>query len=176
MLTERRMDTLPPRITDRPAQGDHDFSVRAPQAEAQIDAWEQRAHARTAVVPRLYEPPVSALGPLFLFRLERIHSCRVGFVLDVNPRATANILGGYYKSRRLVRVYVHDCEEGRRSLAELFDTFLHEVAHHLEYTEPDSFGSSQCRRVPGQMHSDLFWSILGELRERWVTVQAQRRR
>ncbi|QDV37921.1 hypothetical protein [Tautonia plasticadhaerens] len=121
--------------------------------------------------PARYEPPASAIGPLFLRRLDRIHSPRVDFDLDVNARPTARVLGGYYRRRRLVRIYSHDREAGRRPLEELFDTFLHEVAHHLEYTEPQSFHAKSCGRVPGRMHSELFWRILGELKARWADLQ-----
>ena len=117
--------------------------------------------------------PVSALAPLFMARLDRIYRCRVAFDLDLNVRATARVLGGYYRTRRLVRVYVYDRELGRRPMEELFDTFLHEVAHHLEYTEPTSFSARACGRVPGRMHSRLFWKILGELKYRWATLQKQ---
>ena len=120
--------------------------------------------------------PVSAIGPLFRYRLERIYRCRVEFDVDVNNRATTRVLGGYYKSRRLVRIYARDRELGQRPLEELFDTFLHEVAHHLEYTEPFSFSARGCGRVPGLMHSRLFWRILGELKYRWARVQEQQRR
>jgi len=116
---------------------------------------------------RGFEPPVSALGPLFKSRLALIHACEVDFQVDVNTRPTHRVLGGYYKSRRLIRIYSHDRAEGRRPLEELFDTFLHEVAHHLEYTEPDSFLAEECERVPGRMHSRLFWRILGDLKSRW---------
>jgi hypothetical protein len=116
---------------------------------------------------RAFEPPISALGPLFRSRLDLIHACEVDFAIDINTRPTNRVLGGYYKSRRLVRVYSHDRELGRRPMEELFDTFLHEVAHHLEYTEPDSFLADECGRVPGRMHSRLFWRILGELKSRW---------
>ncbi len=68
-------------------------------------------------------------------------------------------------------MYSHDRGAGRRPLEELFDTFLHEVAHHLEYTEPDRFEGRACGRVPGRMHSHLFWRILGELKARWVGLQ-----
>lgn len=116
-------------------------------------------------------PPVSAIGPLFRYRFERIHRCRTAYELDVNSRATTRVLGGYYKSRRLVRVYARDREIGLRPLEELFDTFLHEMAHHLEYTEPFSFAARACGRVPGKMHSRLFWRILGELKYRWASLQ-----
>jgi hypothetical protein len=122
----------------------------------------------------LFEPPVSALGPLFLHRFERIHDCRVEFSVDISSRPTRRVLGGYYRSRGLVRVYSHDSADGRRPIDELFDTFLHEVAHHLEYTEPSTFGSPGCRRVPGLMHSRLFWRILGELKWRWAELKAGR--
>jgi hypothetical protein len=172
---ERRMDTPDQPIPDPCPEGVAGATL-APRAEAESDAWEQRAPAQPTAAPRPYEPPISALGPLFLDRLERIHTCRVRFVVDINSRPTSRVLGGYYKSRRLVRVYAHDRQEGRRPLAELFDTFLHEVAHHLEYTEPQSFAAAGCLRIPGQMHSRLFWSILGELKQRWADLQAQRRR
>jgi hypothetical protein len=73
-----------------------------------------------------------------------------------------------------VRVYAFDSIDGRRPVDELFVTFLHEVAHHLEYTEPSTFGSPGCRRVPGLMHSRLFWRILGELKWRWGELKAGR--
>ncbi len=106
-------------------------------------------------VARRFEPPVPALGRLFRSRLDRIYPCAVDFTTDINTRPTHRVLGGYYKSRRLVRVYAVDRGAGRRPLEELFDTFLHEVAHHLEYTEPDRFEGRACGRVPGRMHSRL---------------------
>ncbi|MFO0888635.1 MAG: hypothetical protein U0790_05740 [Isosphaeraceae bacterium] len=119
--------------------------------------------------------PVSALGPLFRYRFERIYRCRVEYELDINNRATTRVLGGYYRSRSLVRVYARDREHGQRPLEELFDTFLHEMAHHLEYTEPTSFSARACGRVPGRMHSRLFWRILGELKYRWAELQRRHR-
>jgi hypothetical protein len=118
-----------------------------------------------------FEPPASALGPLFRARLERVFRCRQDYRLDMNGRPTVRVLGGYYRKRALVRVYTHDRVTGRRPLEELFDTFLHEIAHHLEYTEPRTFQGRSCGRVPGLMHSPLFWRILGELKQRWVVSQ-----
>jgi len=128
---------------------------------------------KPAQLPSRFDVPVSAIGPLFRARLERIFRCRVDFDLDINARATVRVLGGYYRTRRLIRVYVHDRDQGRRPLEELFDTFLHEVAHHLEYTEPGTFSARACGRVPGRMHSRLFWRILGELKYRWTNLQRQ---
>jgi hypothetical protein len=126
----------------------------------------------TSVATGRFEPPISALGPLFRLRLDQIYDCLSEYELDINTRPTTRVLGGYYKTRKLVRVYSHDREVGRRPLEELFDTFLHEMAHHIEYTEPDSFHSRGCGRVPGRMHSRLFWRILGELKGRWADLQA----
>lgn len=123
--------------------------------------------------PRGFEPPISALSPLFRSRLKRIRLCREDYTLDINTRATGRMLGGYYKSRKLVRIYSHDTHLGRRPLEELFDTFLHEIAHHLEYTEPESFQAESCQRVYGTMHSQLFWQILGNLKARWAKLQAE---
>jgi hypothetical protein len=124
--------------------------------------------------PRRFEPPVVALGALFRSRLDKIYQCLEDYEIDINTRPTERVLGGYYKTRRLVRVYSHDRHLGRRPLEELFDTFLHEVAHHIEYTEPDSFHARDCGRVPGRMHSRLFWRILGELKGRWHDLQRSR--
>jgi len=120
---------------------------------------------------RIFEPPVRALGPFFRSRLDLIHACQVNYEIDINTRPTNRVLGGYYKTRRLVRIYSHDRVVGRRPLEELYDTFLHEIAHHLEYTEPDSFLADSCERVPGRMHSALFWRILGDLKARWIEHQ-----
>src|SRR5262245_30621484 len=139
------MDTPPQPIPNRRAEGD-DREAVARRDDAECGAWAQRAPARPVAAPLPYEPPLSALAPLFRYRLERIHPYRVGFAIDINTRPTTRVLGGYYKSRRLVRVYSHDRKDGRRPLDELFDTFLHEVAHHLEYTEPQSFAVGGCRR------------------------------
>lgn len=121
--------------------------------------------------PIRFEPPVSALSPLFRARLGRIYECEIDYSLDINTRPTIKMLGGYYHRRRLVRVYTHDRLTGRRPLEELFDTFLHEMAHHLEYTEPHSFAARRCGRVRGRMHSPLFWRILAHLKRRWRDAQ-----
>jgi hypothetical protein len=169
------MDDHPQPSPGRRAEN-HDGDVLAPRIESDLVAPQEPAAGRppAPTPPNRFEPPVSALGLLFRHRLERIHRCRVDLAVNINTRPTRRVLGGYYRSRRLVRVYSHDRLEGRRPLEELFDTFLHEVAHHLEYTEPHSFGARGCRRVHGLMHSRLFWRILGELRWRWATLQAQR--
>jgi hypothetical protein len=125
-------------------------------------------------IGRIFEPPISALAPLFRNRLDAIYACQVDFTTDINVRPTHRVLGGYYKTRRLIRIYSHDRILGRRPLEELFDTYLHEVAHHLEYTEPDSFRAEACQRVYGRMHSRLFWRILGELKGRWIDHSRKR--
>jgi hypothetical protein len=158
----------------------HDGDVLAPRGETVQGTEAKLVSAPSRVIAQGepgFIPPVSAIGPLFIYRLERIYRCRVEFQVDVNNRATTRVLGGYYKSRRLVRIYARDREQGQRQrpLEELFDTFLHEVAHHLEYTEPFSFSARACGRVPGRMHSRLFWRILGELKYRWARVQEQQR-
>src|SRR5262249_16036611 len=112
-MTERRMDTPPQWIPDRQPDGDRG-EIPPPRSDEGSGAWEQRAPARPRPLARPYEPPVSALGPLFLDRLERVHICRVAFTVHVCARPTLRVLGGYYKRRRLVRVYSHDSEEGRR--------------------------------------------------------------
>jgi hypothetical protein len=134
------------------------------------------AASASAAATGRFTPPISALGPLFRYRFEQIYLPRVGYHLDVNNRPTTRVLGGYYKSRRLVRIYARERGQGVRPLEELFDTFLHEMAHHLEYTEPFSFSARACGRVPGRMHSRLFWKILGELKYRWAQLQVERRR
>jgi hypothetical protein len=161
----------PDRRADNP-----DGELLGPRIHSEIVVPQQPVIARPAPLasPGQFEPPTSALGPLFRYRLEQIHSCRIHYAVDINPRPTIRVLGGYYKSRRLVRIYSHDRLEGRRPLAELFDTFLHEIAHHLEYTEPRSFSSTRSYRVYGLMHSRLFWRILGELKHRWAEVQPRR--
>ncbi len=149
----------------------HDGELSTPRGSAPSAG---PASAASPVPANRFAPPASALGPLFRYRLEQIHRCRVSLVVEVSRRPTRRMLGGYYKSRRLVRVYSHDQLEGPRPLEELFETFLHEVAHHLEYTEPQTFGSQGCRRVYGLMHSRLFWRILGELKWRWASTQSRR--
>ncbi len=131
------------------------------------------AGALPAVPAPQFEPPASALGPLFRARLDRIHTSKVDFTTDVNTRPTNRVLGNYYRTRRLIRIYSHDTELGRRPIEELFDTYLHEVAHHFEYTEYDSFDARDCGRVRGTMHSRLFWKILGELKTRWAEAASR---
>jgi hypothetical protein len=165
VMTERRMHE-PTQSTSQRRAPDRDGDMAAP-ARPMTNPSGMLTSAYS------FEPPVTALGPLFNRRLERIHVCRIKFMVDINSRPTQRVLGGYYRSRRLVRVYSHDSVDGRRPIEELFDTFLHEVAHHLEYTEPFTFGSRACRRVPGLMHSKLFWRILSELKQRWSELKAR---
>jgi hypothetical protein len=157
-------------------EGDAKITAAEPEPLPDLAPSPPAGHAPARVAepsrpPLRFEPPISALGPLFRARLERVYRCLVDFEVDINTRPTVRVLGGYYKSRRLVRVYSHDRQLGRRPLEELFDTFLHEIAHHIEYTEPDSFHARACGRVPGRMHSRLFWRILGELKGRWADLQ-----
>lgn len=166
------MDPRTPRPTSRSRAGASEDGAEGSRP-GRGDASSTSEVSRPAHLPSRFDVPVSAIAPLFRARLDRLFLCRVEFDLDVNSRATARVLGGYYRSRRLVRLYVHDSEQGRRPLEELFDTFLHEVAHHLEYTEPDTFSASACGRIPGRMHSRLFWRILGELKYRWARLQRQ---
>jgi hypothetical protein len=169
------MENHPQPVADRRSQSP-DAEILAPRAESEIivPARPGELDPTSPTLPSRFDPPITAVGPLFRHRLNRIHRCRVRFEVDINTRPTERVLGGYYKSRRLVRIYSHDRVEGRRPIEELFDTFLHEVAHHLEYTEPQSFGARGCRRIHGLMHSRLFWRILGELKWRWAKVQAPR--
>jgi hypothetical protein len=169
------MDNHPQPSPDRRSECP-DAEVLAPRTESEIvtPARPEPSGLASPVLPNRFDPPITAVGPLFRHRLDRIHRCRVTFTVDINTRPTERVLGGYYKSRRLVRIYSHDRVDGPRPIEELFDTFLHEVAHHLEYTEPQSFGGRGCRRIYGLMHSRLFWRILGELKWRWAAVQARR--
>jgi hypothetical protein len=164
------MDDRPEMNTEKRGES-HDGDILPPLSESERVAAAPVDRSATSYV---FDPPVSALALLFSHRLDQIHKCRVPLVVDVNRRPTRRVLGGYYRSRRLVRVYSHDRAQGRRPLEELFETFLHEVAHHLEYYEPQSFGGQACRRVYGLMHSRLFWQILGELKWRWAKLQAER--
>jgi hypothetical protein len=169
---ERRMDEPQQSNSDRrPNSPDGELLLPRKSSETVIPHRAGFTASSSASGPGPFEPPVSALGPLFRYRLEQIHRCRASYAIDINTRPTLRVLGGYYKSRRLVRVYSHDRLEGRRPLVELFDTFLHEIAHHLEYTEPRSFKSTRSYRVYGLMHSRLFWRILGELKYRWAEMQ-----
>jgi hypothetical protein len=166
-----------PNRSRRGPRRDNDILVPRTETEDIGDGMNPQCAAGSVPGPRpaplglLFTPPVSALGPLFRHRFARIYHCRADYDLDISNRATLRVLGGYYKSRRLIRVYARDRVQGVRPLEELFDTFLHEMAHHLEYTEPFSFSARSCGRVPGRMHSRLFWKILGELKYRWSRLQ-----
>ena len=143
----------------------------APEGFVEVVTPDAAVAEEPARPPLRFEAPISALGPLFRHRLDRAYKCLIDYEVEINTRPTTRVLGGYYKSRRLVRVYSHDRQLGRRPMEELFDTFLHEMAHHIEYTEPDSFHARSCERVRGLMHSRLFWKILGDLKGRWADLQ-----
>jgi hypothetical protein len=173
-MPERYWLVLPNGGRQRIDPGQFDLDRLAEQARRLGGRLVVEGPTAAAGPPRPFEPPISALGPLFRSRLDRIYACQVDFLIDMNARPTVRVLGGYYSKRRLVRVYTHDRAAGRRPMEELFDTFLHEVAHHLEYTEPHSFRARSCGRVRGRMHSRLFWRILGELKGRWADLQRPR--
>jgi hypothetical protein len=155
-----------------PAEFDLDDIARRARSLGGRLVIEERPVEPLLIPPRAFEPPLSAIGPLFRARFDRVHLCDVAFDLDVNARPTSRMLGGYYRKRRLVRIYTHDRETGRRPMDELFDTFLHEMAHHLEYTEPQTFDATRPGRVRGTMHSPLFWRIFGYLKARWAEAQS----
>lgn len=112
-------------------------------------------------------PDPDDLAGWLLGRLERIHTCRAPFTLELKSRPTVWALGRYYRSRALIRIYTHCKSEGPRPRRTIAAIFLHELAHHLEYTEPDTFGGEACERVPGVQHSPLFRQILRELVDGW---------
>jgi hypothetical protein len=168
---------IDPEVFDLPSVEERARRVGGRLVLEVVDAAEQAVRLVPAPpAVRRFEPPIPAVSELFRDRMTRIHACRVDYVLELNTRSTTRVLGGYYRRRRLVRVYTHDREAGRRPLEELFDTFLHEMAHHLEYTEPDAFDGVTCERRPGRMHSRLFWQILRDLKRRWSSLQALDRR
>ena len=147
---ERRMPELSQSSPERRVQN-RDGEVFAPRTDSDIAA--PRRPVRPGHLPACRSTASSPLsrpsGRCFTHRLERIHDCRVKFSVDINSRPTNRVLGGYYRSRRLVRVYSHDSVEGRRPMEELFNTFLHEVAHHLEYTEPSRSDRARAGVYPG---------------------------
>ena len=108
ITTERLMDELSQSMPHLPRKvGDGD----GPEGKRDSDEFSPARPAAwlTPVPPAgRFEPPVSALGPLFLHRFERIHDCRLEFSVDISSRPTRRVLGGYYRSRGLVRVYSHD--------------------------------------------------------------------
>ena len=115
--------------------------------------------------------PRSRPSGRFLSRLDTVYSCLCEFALDINTRPTTE------SSAVITRPEgwsgsIRTTGSSAAPLEELFDTFLHEVAHHLEYTEPDSF-----RPLVRESRSDaqpLFWRILGELKGRWLELQRNR--
>ncbi|ADV62043.1 hypothetical protein Isop_1458 [Isosphaera pallida ATCC 43644] len=112
-----------------------------------------------------------ALERLFRQRLARIHDCRVPFVVRFSHRPTLRALGRYHRDRCLIRIFPYDAIEGTRSVEDLFEVFLHELAHHLEYTEPDQFGGHGPERHAGLAHSPLFHRIHETLWSRWHAVR-----
>ena len=113
---------------------------------------------------------IHSLEGMFRQRLSRIHPCRVPFELRFSNRPTLRALGRYHHERRLIRLFPHDAIEGVRSVEELFEVFLHELAHHLEYTESDQFGGHGPERHAGLAHSPLFHRIHETLWSRWHAV------
>ena len=77
--------------------GRHDGDVLGPRGEIVQGRGSRPSRAMAADAG--FIPPVSAIGPLFRYRLERIYRCRVEFHVDVNNRATTRRPRGYYKSR-----------------------------------------------------------------------------
>ena len=127
-------------------------------------AAQARGRARRSV-----EEQAPPLERLFRRRLGRIYESQVEFELEFHRRPTRVAMGRYYRSRRLIRIYAVDADEGERSVEELFEVFLHELAHHLEYHEPDRFGG-ECQREHGRAHSPLFHHIWETLRSRWAKI------
>jgi hypothetical protein len=141
------------------------------------DAWADEL-AYLANQARRRSSRVVAASPLervLRDRLVLIHECLVEFELDLNPRPTRWALGRYYRSRRFLRVYIHDRDAGPRPLEEVFAIFLHEVAHHLDATEPHSFPPARSRPLPRSTrrgsHGPRFRRILKTLEEGWEAAR-----
>ena len=126
-----------------------------------------------ATPPRRFEPPTSALGPLFRYRLEQIHVCRVSLTVDVNTRPTRRVLGGYYKSRRLVRVYSHDRVEGPRPL----ERALRNVsARGRPSSRVHRASKLRLARMPPEVRADAQPALLADSRRAQVALGQSRQR
>ena len=72
-------------------------------------------------------------------------TCRVEFVVDINTRPTRRVLGGYYKSRRLVRVYSHDRGRPAARWKSCSTPFCTRSRTTSSTPSRQSFGSPGCR-------------------------------
>ena len=112
--------------------------------------------------PRVFEPPISALDALFRARLNRIRLCREDFTLDVNTRPTNRMLGGYYRRRKLVRIYTHDRQLGRRpsgrAVRHLFARGRAPPRIHRAGQFPGQEHASACRARCTAICSGRYWA------------------
>lgn len=83
-------------------------------------------------------------------------------------RPYSKTMYGYYdpRKRRIVLYIYLDCGKSHlRPYSELWDTFLHELAHHLQYT------TTNYVRTKGVMHNSGFYKILDSLKIKSNTLK-----
>lgn len=97
--------------------------------------------------------------------LNRLGIDTKGFDLILKP-FSKTYLGRYYTVQKRIVVYVYrnSARSELFSYGELFRTILHEVAHHLQYCDPEYV------RVKGVMHNAGFYKLYNKLVIKWDKV------
>lgn len=94
--------------------------------------------------------PPEWVCPSLLSDLRALHfdTHGVDYVLDVK-NFSETCYGRYYPAKKRVRVY-YACH---KDYAQLVDTAIHEVCHHIQHSDKDFV------RVKGVMHNEQFWTL-----------------
>jgi hypothetical protein len=92
--------------------------------------------------------------------LLKLHDCVEDFVLVFSGKKSGKVNGLYYPLAKKIIIYSRNfiTDSGEINEALLFYTAMHELAHHIQYTEA-GHKSARC-------HTQLFYAILDDLADK----------
>jgi len=88
-----------------------------------------------------------------------LHKCKEKFSLSFSGKKNNRVNGKYFPATCEIVINNRNFEEGEAGGNLLFYTAIHELAHHIQYTE-------HCGETGDQQHTKLFWSLLDGLVEK----------
>ena len=90
-----------------------------------------------------------------LDNLLKLYECKVPFVFEFSQKKSTRINGLYYPKEQRIVINNKNFKETIEGDNLLFYTAMHELAHHIQFTERG--------HISGRSHTKLFWSILDDL-------------
>ena len=94
--------------------------------------------------------------------LLKLHDCSESFDVVFSGKKSVRWNGKYFYETKKILIYDKNFESGDAGDNRLFYTAMHEMAHHIQFTE--------CHQVGRRSHTKLFYSTLNGLVDKAETL------